>query len=106
MGKLRWGAGRSGASRVGVFCTFGIAGCAAPSEDEAVARVHGDLTAPPPNAAALSSGGTCDELLAQLQNALLTQVSERAEQARLSGAPYYGGGVFIDDVVPVSAPPM
>jgi hypothetical protein len=101
MGKLRWGAGRRSASTVGVFCTFGVVGCAARSSDDAIAQVHGDLTAPSPNAAALSSGGTCDELLAQFQNELLTQVSERAAQARVSGAPYYGGGVFIDDVAPV-----
>jgi uncharacterized secreted protein with C-terminal beta-propeller domain len=99
MNKLRFGAGRTSVSMVGAAYTLGLVACAGQSTDEGVAQVHGNLTAEA-SANALSSGESCDELLAQLQNGLLAQVSERAEQARVSAAPYYGGGVFIDDVVP------
>jgi inhibitor of cysteine peptidase len=100
MNKLRFGAGRTSVSMVGAAAyTLGLVACAGQSTDESVAQVHGNLTGEA-SANALSSGESCDELLGRLQNGLLTQVSERAEQARVSGAPYYGGGVFIDDVVP------
>jgi hypothetical protein len=52
------------------------------------------------DAPSLSAGASCDALLAALQNELLEQVSARAEQAKISADAYYGGGVFIDDVVP------
>jgi Beta propeller domain len=105
MQKLRWGAGRTGASMVGVY-TLGLVACAGQSTEQGFATVHDDLTAEAANAVALRAGATCDELLAELQNQLLTQVSERAEQARVSAAPYYGGGVFIDDVVPAFGAPL
>jgi inhibitor of cysteine peptidase len=105
MNKLRFGAGRTSVSMVGAAYTLGLVACAGQSTDESVAQVHGNLTAEA-SASALGSEASCDELLGQLQNNLLTQVSERAEQARLSGAAYYGGGVFIDDVVPSFGGPV
>jgi hypothetical protein len=94
-------------------CAFilGLVACASDTtSDPAFARVEGDLSAASEdgagsgaaaNDAALSSASSCDVLLAQLQNDLLEQVHERAEQARVSpDYYYYGGGVFIDDVAP------
>jgi Beta propeller domain len=106
MQKLQCAAARTGVSIVGAAYILGLVACSGQSTGESFAKVHGDLTADQANAAALSSGSSCDELLAQLQNQLLTQVSERAEQARISGAPYYGGGVFIDDVAPSFSGPV
>jgi len=94
-------------------CAFilGLVACAGETApDEGFARVQGDLSAASEdgagndataNDAALSSASSCDVLLAQLQNELLEQVHQRAEQARISpDYYYYGGGVFIDDVAP------
>jgi hypothetical protein len=106
MRKLRWGAGRTSVSTVGAFGMFGLVACAGQTSDESLARVHGDLSAEAANATTLDSGATCDELLARLQNELLSQVSERAEQARVAGTQYYGGGVFIDDVAPQFGTPV
>jgi beta propeller domain-containing protein len=94
-------------------CAFilGLVACGSEATtDPGFARVQGDLStasedgagnAATANDAALSSASSCDVLLAQLQNDLLEQVHERAEQARISpDYYYYGGGVFIDDVAP------
>jgi hypothetical protein len=107
MRQRRWGAGRSSVSILGGLCSVGVMACGGETaSEEGFARVHDDLTGAQPNAAALVSGEGCDALLADLQNNLLTQVAERAAQARVAAGPYYGGGVFIDDVVPAfdSAP--
>jgi inhibitor of cysteine peptidase len=98
---LRRGAGWASASILGSAYMLGLVACAGQATDEQVASVHGDLTAAEVNEAALGSEGSCDALLGRLQGLLLAQVNERAEQARSSGAIYYGGGVFIDDVAPV-----
>lgn len=99
-------------------CAFilGLVACASEAaNDPGFARVQGDLSAASEdgagngaaaNDAALSSASSCDALLAQLQNDLLEQVHQRAEQARISpDYYYYGGGVFIDDVAPVVGTP-
>jgi hypothetical protein len=94
-------------------CGFilGLVACAGDATpDEGFARVQGDLSAASEdeagNDAALSATSSCDVLLAQLQNDLLEQVHQRAEQARISpDYYYYGGGVFIDDVAPEFAAP-
>lgn len=99
MHKRGFGAGRTSVSMVGAAYTLGLVACAGQTTDESVAQVHGNLSVEA-NVDGLRTEASCDALLGQLQNELLTQVSERAEQARVSGAPYYGGGIFIDDVVP------
>jgi beta propeller domain-containing protein len=96
----RWGYGRRSVSVLGCAYSLGLAACAGQTPDESLATTHDDLTAASANEAALSSGAGCDALLGQLQSQLLAQVSERAEQARISAQVYYGGGVFVDDVVP------
>ncbi len=103
MSEQRWAVGRRRASVLGCAYSLGLAACAGQTTDESFATTHDDLSAEGANEAALSSGAACDELLAQLQSQLLAQVSERAEQARVSAQVYYGGGVFIDDVVPAFA---
>jgi hypothetical protein len=100
MGQRRWGAGRSSVSILGGLCSLGAMACGGETAaNEGFATVQDDLSGAAP-AAALASGESCDALLADLKNNLLTQVADRAAQARISGAPYYGGGVFIDDVAP------
>jgi hypothetical protein len=98
---LRRGAGWANASIRGGVYTLGLVACAgqATSGDE-LSSVHGDLTAAETNEAALGGEATCDALLGRLQSTLLAQVNERAAQARQAETVYYGGGVFIDDVVP------
>jgi hypothetical protein len=95
-------------------CAFilGLVACAGEATpDEGFARVQGDLSGASEdeagNDAALSATSSCDVLLAQLQNDLLEQVHQRAEQARISpDYYYYGGGVFIDDVAPEFGAPV
>lgn len=94
-------------------CAFilGLVACAGEATpDQSFARVQGDLSGSEDGAgngataddAGLSAASSCDVLLAQLQSDLLDQVHQRAEQARVSpDYYYYGGGVFIDDVLPV-----
>lgn len=97
---LRRSAGWTSASRLGALA-LGVVACGGQAvTDDDIATRRDDLTASEGSAAALGSEGSCDALLGRLQARLLAQVSERAEQARAGSPIYYGGGVFIDDVVP------
>lgn len=117
---------RRGRSFSGCAFVLGLVACAGEvAPDDGLVSTHGDLSAASgdvatqaaedgvaddgtgqaENEAALSSGASCDALLAQLQNDLLEQVHLVAEQARVSpDYYYYGGGVFIEDVAPALAP--
>ena len=109
------------ASFSGCAFVLGLVACAGEGGPESdLARVHGDLSAAGDVArgeaaaeaadvvsvATLSAGASCDALLAGLQNNLLEQVQQRAEEARVSPYyDYYGGGVFIDDAPPLLGTP-
>jgi hypothetical protein len=99
MDQKRWSA-RRGVSSLGLAHVLGVLACGQAEVGATPEEVHGNLQTEGTNAQALSSGADCAELLERLQDDLLQQVTERAEQARQGADYYYGGGVFIDDVAP------
>jgi hypothetical protein len=104
MHKLQW-ARLCRASTLSSVCAL-ITACAGrtPGEDT-LERQADELQVQGSHGEALTSGASCDALLGRLQSDLLDQVEARAEELRRGNTIYYGGGVFIDDVVPAGESP-
>lgn len=104
MHKLQW-ARLCRASTLGSVCAL-ITACAGKTDGGDPLEQHADeLQVQGSHSEALTSGASCDALLARLQHDLLDQLEARAEELRRGNTIYYGGGVFIDDE-PLAVPPQ